>query len=367
MALPTTNITTNLVKNALQETTNNITKLCTSNKVNKWSFWKPIESNNSISESILINANDGFSNLEDMKCNTLLGLQNKCISGDNEWLYQPPKTAFRLGDFRSYSHSTTSWFNWVMKDSPSITNAVELYWNGDNMLSKLAQFPIIKNNYDGFGFILYFNNSAYSTKYYHIGTFENSGKYYLLNYSNLLDDNTYLILPCFSNTQGNATPQKCYSLEECNQKGFTFLACDGVPNKRDFISPATQLFKNISAVLYFDSGGRNGTTNRFTGGAFEIFNRNDKDITASIYIQNDAYEEDSRVMYDQTHTIRANSFVSINTSEMDNTTWYTYDDTGGQLRFNVTINANGYSKSKDVVFAFSDNMPMPQTINFTFI
>ncbi len=156
MALPATNITTNAVKAALLETTNNVSRLCTSSNINKWSFWKPIEYNTSISETILINENDGFTNLSEMHCDTLLGLQNKCYDGTNVWNYQQPTTAFRLGDFRNYSHSTTSWFNWIMETSPSIDNALEFYWNGDNMLSKLAQFPAIKNNYDGFGFILYY-------------------------------------------------------------------------------------------------------------------------------------------------------------------------------------------------------------------
>ena len=45
MTLPNTGITTNLVKNIIGSSTNNVGQLCTHSNVNKWSKWKPVAYN----------------------------------------------------------------------------------------------------------------------------------------------------------------------------------------------------------------------------------------------------------------------------------------------------------------------------------
>ncbi len=114
MALPNTGITTSMVAQAIGVGSNDVGTLCKSNKINKWSKWKPISlaEVTPITIDDLKNSNFGlnipyFSSLGNINTEDsfLYVLKNKTFS----WNYIKPSggstSPYRLGDFRNYNHS----------------------------------------------------------------------------------------------------------------------------------------------------------------------------------------------------------------------------------------------------------------------
>lgn len=115
--LQATNINTTIVANELGVASRNIGELCTNQKVNKWSFWKPVyyPSINGITDSVLYWVNDGFNlPLSGMQFPGLAeAFANKNSSG--YWEYIKPEgdaeSPYRIGDFRNYDHDQNTWFD----------------------------------------------------------------------------------------------------------------------------------------------------------------------------------------------------------------------------------------------------------------
>ena len=84
----------------------NVSELCTSDKINKWSFYKPVQlsKSRSLSDDDYYSVNDGFSNIV---YNSPIELMNNLNSG---WKYEVPDSNFRLGDFNGYTSNRGSWF-----------------------------------------------------------------------------------------------------------------------------------------------------------------------------------------------------------------------------------------------------------------
>ena len=108
MALGTTNITTTLVGNTIGLATRDIGLLCSSNKINKWSKYKPV-----IYPTIsttgnwwkAVDGNCGLSITEYSNINDLVA----AITNGVIWEYNKPtggiSSPYRLGDFRGYNHN----------------------------------------------------------------------------------------------------------------------------------------------------------------------------------------------------------------------------------------------------------------------
>ena len=167
MILPDSGITMTMIQNAIGTDYKSIGKLIQNGDINKWSWWKPIDVERSINENVLIAENGGFSNLDEMKCDTLLALQNKVDAGENIWEYQRPTKEYRMGDFRNYNTTTVAWGN-LISGATGIDTILGLKWEGGNYLPRLSQMPKVEE-YDGYGILLYYHNSAFDTKYYHLG------------------------------------------------------------------------------------------------------------------------------------------------------------------------------------------------------
>lgn len=106
MALGTTGISTTLVANTIGVGSNDVGTLCTSNKINAWSKWKPVSYQTM-----------GSLTLDQLK-ETNYGLTTTPVTNpDNltEWLYTHPSggssSPYRLGDFRNYNHVATAVFS----------------------------------------------------------------------------------------------------------------------------------------------------------------------------------------------------------------------------------------------------------------
>lgn len=127
MALGTTNISTTLVANTIGVGSNDVGTLCTSNKINKWSKWKPVRYNTltGITSEQLSFTNYGLNVITYTSFNNLIDAVRGSL---NTWNYLQPRgmlthsEPFRIGDFRNYSHDV---INPVHQDIvPSVDNPV---------------------------------------------------------------------------------------------------------------------------------------------------------------------------------------------------------------------------------------------------
>ena len=108
MALPGNGITVSLVRNTLGERTNDVGGLCTSNRINQWSFYKPVTKNKLImTDADFYSVNDGFTC---QSYNNAIDCWNACVN-EETWTYQTAEAPWRLGDFRWYDHSAGPWIN----------------------------------------------------------------------------------------------------------------------------------------------------------------------------------------------------------------------------------------------------------------
>ena len=105
MALGTTGISTTLVANTIGVGSNDIGTLCTSNRINVWSKWKPVSYRTM-----------GSLTLDQLK-EINYGLTTTPVTNPDdltEWLCIHPSggssSPYRLGDFRNYNHAATSPF-----------------------------------------------------------------------------------------------------------------------------------------------------------------------------------------------------------------------------------------------------------------
>lgn len=118
-ALPTTGISTSLVKTTLGAATNDVGSLCSHPNINKWSKWKPVSSNKheGITTTDLINKKFG---LDIISKSTIFDLLTY-YSTNSIWNYLKPaggaSSPYRLGDFRNYDHSAYKAFNTTQLNS----------------------------------------------------------------------------------------------------------------------------------------------------------------------------------------------------------------------------------------------------------
>lgn len=154
MALPTTNITTTMVRNELGESTNNVGKLCTSSKINAMSIYKPV------GEKIPQDEYDGIQNYGIRKpFNTVsdytfgefpiyrIGVLTNI---SNPWVYDRPiggaSSAYRLGDFRGYEHNK-AYFPYSNKKVPIQAYPSAIYAGNSISLSCIFRYDV--NDFKG--------------------------------------------------------------------------------------------------------------------------------------------------------------------------------------------------------------------------
>lgn len=111
--LSVTNISISEVETALGESTTKLSELCKSDKINKWSFWKPTKSSvDTLTEDAIGAANASLypTTLSLTGVNVYGGINGTSTSGSasptaSEWTYLKV-TKYRLGDFRTYDHDS---------------------------------------------------------------------------------------------------------------------------------------------------------------------------------------------------------------------------------------------------------------------
>ena len=131
MALPQNGITISLVRNTLSETTNDLGRLCTSNRINPNSFYKPITTNKlNVTYDDFVAANDGFTI---QTYDNAIDCWNAYVNGET-WVYNPVNPPYRLGDFRGYDHYAGAWLNLdFMDNSQAKKGEIRLIENNGSM------------------------------------------------------------------------------------------------------------------------------------------------------------------------------------------------------------------------------------------
>lgn len=148
MILPQTGVRISAVRNALGENTNDLGSLCTSSKINKWSFWKAVTSPvMTMTQAELFRVNDGFSITS---YNSPISLWN-AINNNETWIYDPTQNAapYRLGDFREYNSAAERWFNWEFQ------NTAQAYKNESRPIENLGTQNLqwVWNNFQAFNWL----------------------------------------------------------------------------------------------------------------------------------------------------------------------------------------------------------------------
>ena len=115
MALPTTGISTSLVKTEIGAGSNDVGTLCIHPNINKWSKWKPVRSSKVVGLTLadLQNANFGLSIPYFSSLSLLMSAYYDLPGGGADWGYNRPRglnynEPYRLGDFRNYEEDALS-------------------------------------------------------------------------------------------------------------------------------------------------------------------------------------------------------------------------------------------------------------------
>jgi hypothetical protein len=133
-ALPTTGISTSLVRSTIGAATNDVGTLCAHPNINKWSRWKPISvsQETGLTDAILKSNGFGLYFNSSSNINDILGI--------GTFTYNKPtgtqNSPFRIGDFRNYDHNavmpigteiTTTGVAWEIKKGNAMWNNQNFY------------------------------------------------------------------------------------------------------------------------------------------------------------------------------------------------------------------------------------------------
>lgn len=170
------NITTNIVKTTLGEDSNSVANLCMSEKINKWSFYKPIykQTYEPLTDEDFYSCNDGFQLSSSLFLNAVELWNNYLENPSMFWKYTPTSGYNRLGDFRNYNHEARNWFNLETRNTQEteITASkgaiVQLDFTENTDLQSITQFNFYPRLQDlDFGFLFYSSNTSTRTINYY--------------------------------------------------------------------------------------------------------------------------------------------------------------------------------------------------------
>lgn len=234
MALGTTGISTTLVANTIGEGSNDVGTLCTSNKINKWSFRKPIRlsKNSAITDSDVWSVNAGLNIPVYTNAVTMLNSKN---SGE-KWGYIRPiggsYSPYRIGDFREYDNDAVDWYTFLVYNNNIVQgNPVMITMPTLISLYKLDPFKLIGSNLR-LGFIISqtIGTTFTSVNYYPVTdssypTITDLSENIVLPASLFSSVATYYITPVLSTT--NYPVNKLVSIREDNSLLGNWYAFDG--------------------------------------------------------------------------------------------------------------------------------------------
>lgn len=345
--------------------------LCTSELINKWSFHKPMggSSPQELTLEEMYELDGGFSNLEEMKAETLHGAQNH-YTGENplDWEKVTP-TWYRLTDFIgyiNYAKDFTPTCKAVENTTyPAGTIYLDMSWAAD--VQQYLPYMKTTSEYPNLGVLIY--DTQGTVYYYHVGLVKNyasvSGVHIALD--TLLPESTnttlYFIPILVNNGQytgPNETPFgteviRLYTNDEMKNTGtgsgqlqyapFNMLTLGSTPFSMRYKHYTIRLFDGIYLTFVWEDGGYTAATSntvasaKFSGDV-GIWNKNSQDVECDIEVTNNDARTDYQTMHSATNiTLSYDEAYSCLTGDgFTNNPWYPYSDVYyGRVQVAVTI------------------------------
>jgi len=147
-------ISINEVKDILSELTFNLGRLCKSSNINKWSYYKPINSDKvaQLTESDIADVNDGF-NLYTF--NTPQEMMTDLQNTSNLWDYVEREAPYRLSDFINYNHNGNLLTAlWIGSSSAEVGNILRFSVDDGNIQNIVNTWQYYADNLSDYDFVL---------------------------------------------------------------------------------------------------------------------------------------------------------------------------------------------------------------------
>ena len=247
------------IRNILSEITWSLGLMCKSNKINKWSFRKPINSDKvtKLTDSELYDINDGFRLYTfNTPQRMLYELQHENAS--NIWEYIERTEPYRLGDFDDYNHYAARLCNFSIENNNSGSTNTNIRFYCSDILDIIQHWKYFEGvrSYVDFVFLIYeygkeYNESGsqgvYVYKIKSIADYDGDGNFNLVIPSLLTQGQYEVRLCCSTATSGLAD-------EEC-------ILVTGVSNLNGLWYALPHHTKNVISVVSSSGGG--GSTDYF--------------------------------------------------------------------------------------------------------
>ena len=213
-------------------------KLCTSEKINKWSFYKPVVKNQiqEMSDNDFFSVDDGFTI---PRFNSARAAWTAIVDSTAEWAYTKPSSYFRLTDFIKYNHAAEEWFNISLVGtgevelggSVSFNMNTEVDWLVNNFLT-FKQYVSQSGGTLDFGFLLHDTSSSGDGVYYYkrcdTSDLQTDGKGLYIKFpSSTLDFNTgsYKVVPVLTTDTNHSVDSMYYPSKDEISHSWYVLPC----------------------------------------------------------------------------------------------------------------------------------------------
>lgn len=306
-----------------------LSNICTSPNINKWSFYKPVNSNKvtKLTDDEIYAVNDGFQ-LDNIHCTTIDEVIEKYPYA---WKYMPISAPYRLSDFEGYEHNALPFINpQIMTTTHNTNNTIKIEMDGNKSVQWLCNFQAYPSYLNAeFGYIIFNNN----TKIYYKQCAMLDVDIYTIQCSRI-GEGAYNILPVIS----LITPYPNHSVHSGKEftGDFYILPCEPleVEITNTVTPPSTENYITIDFVeMDSEVVGYNVTINSVT---LKLYNSSDKDITLSYTLSfTDALTPHS---ISGTITVPSNSNITHTITPRDT---IRYESINGEITMQMEYTYNG--------------------------
>ena len=233
------------IRNILSEITWSLGLMCKSNKINKWSFRKPVNSDKltKLTDFELYNINDGF---ELYTFNTpqamLYELQHENVS--RIWEYTERTEPYRLGDFEGYNHNAARLCDLTIENNNSGGAGASIKFRCSDILDIINNWKYFEGvrSYVDFVFLIYKYGTEYNAdesqgvyvyKIKSIVDYDEDGKFNLV-IPKILPQTQYEIRLCCSTATSGLDDKECILVNDNSALSGVWYALP--PHTKNFIS-----------------------------------------------------------------------------------------------------------------------------------
>lgn len=204
------------IAKTLNENSVYIDRLSQSNNINKWSFYKPINSPklNGLYDADFYSVNDGF-NLHSWST------WYQCLNNRTyDWEYKDRTAPFRMGDFIGYNQYATPWFQMDCAQGSTVyaNETANIFIDGD-LQSFVNTYAVFSGTPDSNVDLVYIiidndSNSKYLYKFSAVEWLADYNSYYLPINSNFIIGRSYTVVPMLTTATQQWSDRRMDSLRE---------------------------------------------------------------------------------------------------------------------------------------------------------